>query len=86
MSVDDLQSAVEAAVRKALEDNAKTALPTDILDAGDLEMLYNVPRATWRWWHSVGQGPPGSFRLGRRRVWRRVDVERWIAEQEAATA
>ena len=30
---DDLQAAVEAAIRKMLEDNARPALPTDLLDA-----------------------------------------------------
>lgn len=84
--MDDIQIAVEAAVRKALEDSARTALPTDILDAADLQVMTKIPAATWRWWHSIGQGPPNSFRLGRRRVWRRSDVEAWIAEQEAATA
>ena len=83
--MDDLQSAVEAAVRKALEDSARTALPTDILDAADLEVMTGVPKATWRYWASIGRAP-SSFKLGRKRVWRRSDVEQWIAEQEAATA
>ena len=81
--MDDLQAAVEEAVRRALEDNARTALPTDILDAGDLEKLTNVPRATWRYWVLTGEAPP-SFKLGRRRVWRRSVVEQWIAEREKA--
>ena len=84
---------MEAAVRQALEDNAKkgledsarAALPTDILDAADLEILTGVPKGTWRYWASIGQAPP-SFKLGRRRVWRRADVETWIAAQEAASA
>lgn len=39
---------------------------------------------TLRYWRSVGDGPP-SFKIGRRVVYRRAEVERWIAEQEAAT-
>ena len=83
--MNDLQSAVEAAVRKALEDSARTALPTDILDAADLEVMTGVPKATWRYWASIGQAPP-SFKLGRRRVWRKADVLAWIADQEKASA
>ena len=83
--MDDLQTAVEAAVRKALEDSARTALPTDYVDAADLEVMTGTPKATWRYWASIGQAP-ASFKLGRRRVWRRSDVEAWIAEHEKASA
>ncbi len=79
----DLLGAVEAAVQKALEDSAKAALPTDFLDATDLETMTGTPAATWRYWYSIGQGPK-SFKLGRRRVWRRSDVAAWLEQQEAA--
>ena len=82
--MDDLQSAVEAAVRKALGDGAKAALPSDIVDAADLEDMTGTPKATWRYWASIGKGPE-SFKLGRRRVWRRSRILEWIAEQEAAS-
>jgi prophage regulatory protein len=82
--MEDLQSAVEAAVRKALEDSARGALPSDYVDAADLEDITGTPKATWRYWASIGQGP-ASFKLGRRRVWRRSSVEQWIAEQEATS-
>jgi len=83
--VDDLKSEVQEAVRKALEDSARAALPptTDFVDAADLEKIYGTQKNTWRYWASINVGPK-SFKLGRRRVWRRADVEAWIAEQEKA--
>jgi prophage regulatory protein len=58
-------------------------LDTDFLDSGDLEELTGTKASTWRYWASIGAGP-ASFKLGRRRVWKRAEVMRWIAEQEAA--
>lgn len=40
-----------------------------------------IPSSTWRYWVLTGHGPK-SFRLGRRRVWRRSVVEAWLQEQE----
>lgn len=57
----------------------------EYLTASDLEKLTGTRASTWRYWSSLGQGP-ASFRLGRRRVWRRSDVEAWIAKQEEASA
>jgi prophage regulatory protein len=53
--------------------------------AEDLERLYCIPASTWRYWASVGQGPP-SFLLGRRRVWRLSVVAAWVAAQESETS
>lgn len=39
---------------------------------------------TLRYWRSTNQGPP-SFTLGKRVVYRRSELEKWIAEQEQAT-
>lgn len=39
---------------------------------------------TLRYWRSTNQGP-ASFSLGKRVVYRRSEIERWIAEQEKAT-
>ncbi|MGW0245380.1 helix-turn-helix transcriptional regulator [Nocardia goodfellowii] len=54
------------------------------LRAKDCEALTGIPEATWRWWAHVGKGPV-SFKLGRRRVWRKSVVLAWIAEEEART-
>ncbi|MDX1878211.1 helix-turn-helix domain-containing protein [Mycolicibacterium sp. 141076] len=42
--------------------------------------------ATMRFWRSANQGP-ASFTLGQRGrvVYRRSEIERWLAEQEQAT-
>ncbi|WP_081281916.1 helix-turn-helix transcriptional regulator [Mycolicibacterium fortuitum] len=43
-----------------------------------------INAGTLRYWRSTNQGP-ASFSLGKRVVYRRSEVERWIAEQERAT-
>lgn len=37
---------------------------------------------TLRYWRSVGAGGPESFKLGRRVMYRRADVERWLQEAQ----
>jgi excisionase family DNA binding protein len=46
--------------------------------------LTGVPVTTLRYWRHAGSGP-ASFTLGRRVVYRRSEIERWIAEQEKTT-
>jgi predicted DNA-binding transcriptional regulator AlpA len=58
-------------------------LDAEYLDSLDLEELTGTKASTWRYWASIGEGPP-SFKLGRRRVWKRSLVLAWIASQEAA--
>ena len=41
------------------------------LGALDLEKLTKTKASTWRYWASIGAGPP-SFKLGKRRVWQSV--------------
>nr|WP_255525346.1 helix-turn-helix domain-containing protein [Mycolicibacterium sp. BK634] len=43
------------------------------------EMTRTNP-ATLRYWRSVGGCGPRSFKLGRRVLYRRADVEQWIAD------
>jgi len=52
--------------------------------AKDCERRTGIPAGTWRFWASTDQGP-ASFRMGRRRVWRKSVVSKWIAEQESRT-
>lgn len=47
------------------------------------EILRTVP-GTLRYWRHTGTGPR-SARIGRRVVYRRVDLDAWIAAQYAAT-
>ena len=52
-------------------------------DADDLEVMTGTKASTWRYWAHIGWGP-SSFRLGKRRVWRRQVVLAWLAAQESA--
>lgn len=53
--------------------------------ASDLAEFTGTPASTWRYWSMRGEGPP-SFKIGRRRVWRRAAVLAWLEAQEAASA
>jgi predicted DNA-binding transcriptional regulator AlpA len=55
--------------------------PSEYLFAEDMESEYKLPASTWRYFYGAGKGPKAS-KLGRRLVWKRSDVEAWIAEQE----
>jgi hypothetical protein len=55
----------------------------DYLDATQLQAMTGTKASTWRYWASIGQGP-ASFRLGKRRVWRRDVALEWLAKQETA--
>ncbi|NOQ60690.1 helix-turn-helix domain-containing protein [Mycolicibacterium fortuitum] len=56
----------------------------EIIDTQVVEGITGIPKGTLRYFRSTNQGP-ASFTLGRRVVYRRSEVERWIAEREAAT-
>ena len=60
------------------------AVENEIVDSLDLEKLTGTKASTWRYWASIGSGA-ASFKLGRRRVWRKSDVMAWIAQQQIAT-
>lgn len=53
----------------------------EYMDAKDLENLTGTKESTWRYWAMIGEGP-ASFKLGRRRIWKRSTVLAWVAEQE----
>jgi prophage regulatory protein len=58
---------------------------SEYLDSQDLETLTGTKASTWRYWAMLGEGPV-SFKLGRRRVWKRSTVLAWLQSQESATA
>jgi predicted DNA-binding transcriptional regulator AlpA len=60
-------------------------MDNNYLSSTDLEALTGTKASTWRYWAATGEGP-ASFKLGRRRLWKRSTVMAWLAEQEAATA
>ncbi|PXW25056.1 UNVERIFIED_CONTAM: helix-turn-helix protein [Williamsia faeni] len=43
-----------------------------------------LPAATLRYWRHVNEGP-ASFRAGSRVLYRRSEIERWLAAQEEST-
>jgi prophage regulatory protein len=57
---------------------------SEFVGSNDLERLTGTKASTWRYWASIGSGP-ASFKLGRRRVWRKSVALAWLAEQEGAT-
>jgi prophage regulatory protein len=60
-------------------------LPDPIIFAPELStMLGGIPLGTIRYWDATGRGPR-SFKIGRRRAWRRSEIDQWLANQEAAT-
>lgn len=56
----------------------------ELMDARQLQDWTGTRASTWRYWASIGEGP-ASFKIGRRRVWKRSVVEAWLAEQEQKT-
>jgi len=56
----------------------------EIMGTRAVSDMTGVPVGTLRYWRSTNQGP-ASFTLGRRVVYRRSEVERWLAERERAT-
>jgi len=60
---------------------------SEYLDSVDLEKLTGTKASTWRYWavSDPPQGPP-SFKLGRRRVWKKSTVLAWLESQEKTSA
>ncbi len=48
----------------------------DLLTTEEAAQFLHVPVATLRYWVAEGTAPP-SAKIGRRRMWRRVDCEKW---------
>lgn len=55
------------------------------LTTDEVAELTRIPETTLRYYRYLGTGPR-SFKLGRRVLYDRADVERWIAEQKKATS
>jgi predicted DNA-binding transcriptional regulator AlpA len=64
--------------------NERLSLMCEYLDTQAVAAKTGIPIGTLRFWRHSGRGP-ASFALGRKIVYRRAEVERWIAEQEAST-
>jgi excisionase family DNA binding protein len=55
----------------------------DLLTTAEVAAVTRAPVSTVRYWRHLGRGPRG-FRIGRRVLYRREEVLRWLAEQENA--
>lgn len=53
----------------------------DLMTLAEVAAVLRTPVATLRYWRHLGTGPDG-FRLGRRVVYRRQEVDRCLAEQQ----
>lgn len=52
----------------------------DLLKIEETSTLTRTPVATLRYWRHVGSGPR-SFKVGRRVMYRKSDIEAWLSEQ-----
>jgi excisionase family DNA binding protein len=57
----------------------------ELLTITEAAELLRAPVATRRYWRHLGTGPP-SFRLGRRVLFRRDDLEAWVEAQLGGSA
>lgn len=63
----------------------ETTLSDEFLTTKKVAELYGLPEGTLRYYRQLGIGP-ASFKLtGKRVVYRRSEVDRWVAEQEATS-
>ena len=63
-----------------------TAEPApELLTITEAALLLRAPVATLRYWRHRGTGPR-SFRLGRRVLYRRDDLQAWVEEQRGRSA
>lgn len=63
-------------------DDDRTAA-AELLTLEEAAAVLRTPVATLRYWRHLGVGPDG-FRLGRQVVYRRDDVNGWVAERKQA--
>jgi predicted DNA-binding transcriptional regulator AlpA len=57
----------------------------ELLTTAEVALMTRAPESTVRYWRHLGTGPR-SFRLGRRVVYRRHEVEQWLREHEMSDA
>ena len=56
----------------------------DLLTITEAAAVVRAPIATLRYWRHLGAGPC-SFRVGRRVMYRRIDIDDWLTAQRDAT-
>lgn len=53
----------------------------DLLTLKEVSSQLRVPEGTLRYWRHLGTYGPQSVRIGRRVLYRRTDVKRWLEAQ-----
>lgn len=53
----------------------------NLMTIKELAVETRTPEATYRYWRHCGDRGPRSFKIGRRVMYRREDVEKWLAAQ-----
>jgi predicted DNA-binding transcriptional regulator AlpA len=56
----------------------------DILTLAEVAEMTRTNPATLRYWRSLGDGGPKSFKLGRRVLYHRADVKQWISDADGS--
>jgi predicted site-specific integrase-resolvase len=56
----------------------------ELLTQKEVELEYGIAAGTLRYWRHTNQGP-ASFTRGKRVVYRRAELERWLSEEEKRT-
>ncbi|WP_006247205.1 helix-turn-helix domain-containing protein [Mycolicibacterium tusciae] len=82
-----LLAIAEAMLTQRLQKPAKPAAAKitehrngDLLTVADVAAMTRMSVGTLRYWRHTGSGGPPSVKLGRRVLYRRADVENWLAE------
>jgi excisionase family DNA binding protein len=53
----------------------------ELLTVAEVAEMMRLSASTVRYWRYAGTGGPASFKLGRRVMYRRADVEKWLEEK-----
>jgi predicted DNA-binding transcriptional regulator AlpA len=54
----------------------------ELLTVAEVAEMTRMSVGTLPWWRALGEGGPESFKLGRRVMYRRTDVEKWLGEAQ----
>ena len=66
-----------------MSDDRPQPTPPVLLTLDQAAAFLRTPVGTLRYWRHLGIGPTG-FRLGRRVLYRRDDLEQWVSERHDA--
>lgn len=69
---------------QSLEPEPVTEAASDYMLTNEVAKERRIPVETLRYWRANDEGPR-SFKIGRRVVYRRSEIDAWFAQQEAAT-